>query len=68
VPSRIRFGPFEVDARTGKLRRNDYKVDLQDQPFQALVLLLERPGEMVTREEFCKNSGPRIRLSISNEA
>ncbi len=58
MPSRIRFGPFEVDARTGELRRNGYKVDLQDQPFQALVLLLERPGEMVTREEFCKKLWP----------
>lgn len=58
LPSRFRFGLFEVDARSGELRRNGNKVDLQDQPFQALVLLLERPGEMVTREEFCKKLWP----------
>jgi TolB-like protein len=58
APPRIRFGLFELDTRSGELRRNGYKVDLQDQPFQALVLLLERPGEMVTREEFCKKLWP----------
>ena len=58
APPRIRFGTFEVDTRSGELRRNGYKVDLQDQPFQALVLLLERPGEMVTREELCKKLWP----------
>jgi DNA-binding response OmpR family regulator len=64
APSRIRFGHFEVDTRSGELRRNGYKVDLQDQPFQALVLLLERPGEMVTRKELCIES-PHIRKSRS---
>jgi TolB-like protein/Flp pilus assembly protein TadD len=58
APPRIRFGTFEVDTRSGELRRNGYKVDLQDQPFQALVLLLERPGELVTREELCKKLWP----------
>ncbi|MGI8771212.1 MAG: winged helix-turn-helix domain-containing tetratricopeptide repeat protein [Acidobacteriaceae bacterium] len=55
---RIRFGLFEVDARSGELRRKGSKVDLQDQPFQALVLLLERPGEVVTREELSKRLWP----------
>ena len=57
-PPRIRFTPFEVDTEAGELRRNGLRVSLQDQPFQALVLLLERPGEMVTREEFCKRLWP----------
>jgi cholera toxin transcriptional activator len=57
-PPRIRFGPFEVDTQSGELRRNGSKVDLQDQPFQALVLLLESSGEAVTREELCKKLWP----------
>ena len=47
----IRFGSFEVDLRSGELRRNGAGVRLQRQPFQVLVKLLERPGEVVTREE-----------------
>src|ERR1700693_1848753 len=47
----IRFGVFEVDRRAGELRRNGARVKLQEQPFQILALLLERPGEVVTREE-----------------
>ena len=46
----IRFGIFEVDLRAGELRRNGSKVKLQEQPFQVLAMLLERPGEVVTRE------------------
>jgi len=47
----IRFGIFEVDRRSGELRRNGVRVKLQEQPFQILLTLLERPGEVVTREE-----------------
>lgn len=47
----IEFGVFEVDQRAGELRRNGARVKLQEQPFQILALLLERPGEVVTREE-----------------
>src|ERR1700736_5874852 len=47
----IQFGLFEVDRRAGELRRNGTRVKLQEQPFQILSLLLERPGEGVTREE-----------------
>src|ERR1035438_6476122 len=57
-PHRVRFGLFEVDTQSGELRREGSKIDLQDQPFKALVLLLERPGEMVTREEFNKRLWP----------
>ncbi len=49
--SNIQFGIFEVNLRAGELRRNGSKVRLQDQPFQVLALLLERPGQLVTREE-----------------
>jgi Tol biopolymer transport system component/DNA-binding winged helix-turn-helix (wHTH) protein len=47
----IRFGPFETDLRAGELRRDERKIRLQEQPFQVLAMLLERPGEIVTREE-----------------
>jgi DNA-binding winged helix-turn-helix (wHTH) protein len=47
----IQFGIFEADLRTGELRRSGAKVRLQEQPFQILAMLLERPGEIVTREE-----------------
>ena len=47
----IVFDNFEVDLRSGELRRNGRKIRLQPQPFQLLALLLEHPGEVVTREE-----------------
>jgi DNA-binding winged helix-turn-helix (wHTH) protein/Tol biopolymer transport system component len=46
-----RFGVFELDRRAGELRRQGRKVKLQEQPFQLLLQLLEKPGEVVTREE-----------------
>jgi Tol biopolymer transport system component/DNA-binding winged helix-turn-helix (wHTH) protein len=46
-----RFGLFEVDLRAGELRRNGSKLKLQEQPFQVLAVLLETPGEVVSREE-----------------
>jgi DNA-binding winged helix-turn-helix (wHTH) protein/Tol biopolymer transport system component len=46
-----RFGVFELDLRAGELRRQGSKVKLQEQPFQVLTRLLEKPGEVVTREE-----------------
>jgi DNA-binding winged helix-turn-helix (wHTH) protein len=45
------FGLFELDLRAGELRRHGRKVKLQEQPFQVLSQLLEKPGEIVTREE-----------------
>src|SRR2546428_680603 len=52
APDRVRFGVFEADLRTGELRKGGLKVRLQEQPFQVLALLLARPGETVTRDEF----------------
>jgi DNA-binding winged helix-turn-helix (wHTH) protein/Tfp pilus assembly protein PilF len=48
----VRFGVFEADLRAGELRRNGVKVRLQDLPFRALTLLLSRPGEVITRDDF----------------
>lgn len=47
----IRFGPFEADLAEERLLRNGLQVRLQDQPLKLLLLLLERPGEIVNREE-----------------
>jgi len=55
---RYRFGEFEVDGATAELRRRGLRVKLHLQPFQVLLLLLERPGEMLTREEICRRLWP----------
>jgi hypothetical protein len=47
----LRFGFFEANLQAGELRKQGLKVRLQDQPFQILAMLLERPGELVTRQE-----------------
>jgi TolB-like protein/DNA-binding winged helix-turn-helix (wHTH) protein/Flp pilus assembly protein TadD len=58
VRGRVRFGVFEVDLRTGELRKHGLRVRLQEQPFQVLAMLLERSGEVVTREELQKKLWP----------
>jgi DNA-binding winged helix-turn-helix (wHTH) protein/Tol biopolymer transport system component len=47
----LRFGPFELDPQIGQLRKNGLGVKLQGQPVQILEILLEKPGQLVTREE-----------------
>ena len=54
----IRFGVFEADLVTGELRRDGTKIRLQEQPFQVLAVLLERPGGLVTRDELQKRLWP----------
>lgn len=54
----FRFGLFEADAQAGELRRDGAKVSLQEQPFQVLVALLERPGELVWREDLRQQVWP----------
>jgi cholera toxin transcriptional activator len=53
-----RFGVFELDLAAGELRKNGAKLRLQEQPFQVLALLLERPGDVVTREELRQKLWP----------
>jgi len=57
-PSILRFGEFSVDLEEGELYRNDIKVRLQGQPFEVLVVLLERPGRMVDREQLHRRLWP----------
>ena len=47
----VRFGPFEVNLQSGELRKSGVKVRIQEQPFRVLRLLLECPGEVVTRDQ-----------------
>jgi len=55
---KVRFAEFVVDSETGEVRRHGVKVRLQEQPFQILSVLLERPGEVVTRTELRKRLWP----------
>src|SRR6202034_3286126 len=55
---RYRFGVFEADATLGELRRKGVRVKLNAQPFQMLLMLLERPGELLTREEISRTLWP----------
>ena len=57
-PKGLRFGLFELDLVARELRKSGVRIKLQDQPFQILATLLERPGEIVTREELQKRLWP----------
>jgi DNA-binding response OmpR family regulator len=55
---RTRFGAFDVDVRSGELYKHGIRLKLQDQPFQVLAVLLENPGDVVTREELRRKLWP----------
>src|SRR5579863_1303056 len=55
---RKRFGAFEVDLHSGEVYKCGVRLKLQDQPFRVLALLLERPGDLVTREELRQKLWP----------
>src|SRR6516164_8269476 len=57
-PSVVRFGTYELDLKTGELRKSGVKIKLQEQPFQVLAMLLQRRGDVVTREELQKAVWP----------
>ena len=57
-PPVFQFGAFELDAHSGELRKHGIKLKLQRQPLQVLAILLERPGEVVMREEIQKRLWP----------
>ncbi len=52
VPTKVRFGAYELDVASMELRKNGVRLHLQEQPFLVLATLVSRPGEVVTREEF----------------
>ncbi len=55
---RVRFGVFEVNLRSGELHKHGVRIKLHDQPFQILAMLLEHPGEVVTREQLRQKLWP----------
>jgi TolB-like protein/DNA-binding winged helix-turn-helix (wHTH) protein/Tfp pilus assembly protein PilF len=55
----VRFGVFEADLKACELRKHGFRVKLAEQPFQVLAMLLERPGEIITREELRDRLWPR---------
>jgi TolB-like protein/DNA-binding winged helix-turn-helix (wHTH) protein/Flp pilus assembly protein TadD len=54
----IRFGAYEANLAAGELRKNGSKIKLQERPFEILAILLERPGEMVSREQLREHLWP----------
>ncbi|MGC1157226.1 MAG: winged helix-turn-helix domain-containing protein [Acidobacteriaceae bacterium] len=58
APRRYRFGAFEADAATGELRRQGIRLRLNAQPFQVLCMLLDRPGELLTRDQIARQLWP----------
>lgn len=59
MSNRIRFGKFEVNVSSGELLREGSLIHIQDQPFRALLRLLESPGEVVSREELSRRLWPQ---------
>src|SRR5713101_5736904 len=57
-PLVLRFATFEVDVRAGELRKQGVRIRLQEQPYHVLTVLLQRPGEVVTREELRSQNWP----------
>lgn len=55
----VRFGTFEVSFRTGELRKRGLRIALQEQPLRILTALLERPNEVVSREDLCQRLWPK---------
>jgi TolB-like protein/DNA-binding winged helix-turn-helix (wHTH) protein len=58
TPRAVRFGPFEADLRSAELHRDGHTIKVQEQPFQVLAMLLDHPGEVVTREELRERLWP----------
>ena len=64
-PELVRFGLFELDLNSGELRRNGRKLKLQGQPFRVLNLLLQEPGQALTRDKLKESLWQPMRSSIS---
>src|SRR5687768_15752774 len=80
----VRFGTFELNLADGELRKRGLRIALQEQPLRILMALLERPGEIVGREELCRRLWPhgtfvdfdhslnaavrRLRVALGDEA
>jgi TolB-like protein len=65
-PRRVRFGLFEVDLRAGELWKSGRKLKLTGQPFSVLAILLERPGEVISREEMQRQLWPDTFVDVDH--
>jgi len=65
-PKFLRFGLFEVDLRSGEVRKGGVRLKLSGQPLQVLAILLEKPGEVVTREELQKRLWPDTFVDVDH--
>ena len=65
-PRLVRFGAFEADLWTGELRKDGVKLKFSGQPFQVLAILLERPGDVVTREELQRRLWPDTFVDVDH--
>ena len=66
IPQRVRFGAFEVDLRAGELWKSGRKRKLTGQPFSVLAILLERPGEVISREELQRRLWPDTFVDVDH--
>ncbi|HZP02756.1 MAG TPA: winged helix-turn-helix domain-containing protein [Terriglobia bacterium] len=62
----VRFGTFEVDLQTGELRKHGLKLKLEHKPFQILALLLDHPGQLITRDELREELWPDVEVEFDN--
>ena len=62
-PAKVRFGPFELDVRLGELHKRGLRIRLPEQPFTILLMLLEREGDLVSRDEIRNRLWPRCSRS-----
>ncbi|MGH9687270.1 MAG: winged helix-turn-helix domain-containing protein, partial [Candidatus Acidiferrales bacterium] len=67
VPDVVRFGVYECDLRAGELHKNGIKLRLSEQPFYLLTILLERRGELVTRQELRERLWPNDEFGEFND-
>jgi DNA-binding winged helix-turn-helix (wHTH) protein len=65
-PRLVRFGTFEVDLKAGELRKSGVKLKLTGQPFQVFTILLEHPGQVVTRDELQKRLWPDTFVDVDH--
>ena len=65
-PKAIRFGPFELDLRRKEIRRRGVPLRVQEQPLCVLMVLIETPGEVISREDLIRKVWPSIPLLISS--
>jgi hypothetical protein len=65
--SMIRFGVFELDTRSGQLRKAGIRIRLQDQPLKVLIALLEQPGDVLPGKSICVTNLPSNGMDVKSQ-